>query len=158
MVVHFSPASLSSLTLSEPQQMLHIKLQSPYCDHWCCCPCRGFVQPAHEERPVHHQRSRELDAGGDADAAAELWVKTTDATLKHTPGFGFVLISNVEFHIFTLVCDRNIFLGETFSSYISVHNDSSQVVKDILVKVPHFSASRSFPTLIAPLVTSMLRP
>lgn len=29
----------------------------------------------------------------------------------------------------------NIFLGETFSSYISVHNDSSQVVKDILVKV-----------------------
>lgn len=32
---------------------------------------------------------------------------------------------------------RNIFLGETFSSYISVHNDSSQVVKDILVKVQH---------------------
>uniref|UniRef100_A0A8D0HC06 Trafficking protein particle complex subunit 13 n=1 Tax=Sphenodon punctatus TaxID=8508 RepID=A0A8D0HC06_SPHPU len=30
--------------------------------------------------------------------------------------------------------DRNIFLGETFSSYISVHNDSNQVVKDILVK------------------------
>ncbi|XP_063579939.1 trafficking protein particle complex subunit 13 isoform X6 [Pongo abelii] len=29
----------------------------------------------------------------------------------------------------------NIFLGETFSSYISVHNDSNQVVKDILVKV-----------------------
>uniref|UniRef100_A0A7M4FJS8 Trafficking protein particle complex subunit 13 n=1 Tax=Crocodylus porosus TaxID=8502 RepID=A0A7M4FJS8_CROPO len=29
---------------------------------------------------------------------------------------------------------RNIFLGETFSSYISVHNDSNQVVKDILVK------------------------
>ncbi|KAF4082717.1 hypothetical protein AMELA_G00154930 [Ameiurus melas] len=28
----------------------------------------------------------------------------------------------------------NIFLGETFSSYISVHNDSTQVVKDILVK------------------------
>uniref|UniRef100_A0A3P8ZQC3 Trafficking protein particle complex subunit 13 n=1 Tax=Esox lucius TaxID=8010 RepID=A0A3P8ZQC3_ESOLU len=28
----------------------------------------------------------------------------------------------------------NIFLGETFSSYISVHNDSIQVVKDILVK------------------------
>ncbi|XP_074991701.1 trafficking protein particle complex subunit 13-like [Calonectris borealis] len=28
----------------------------------------------------------------------------------------------------------NIFLGEMFSSYISVHNDSNQVVKDILVK------------------------
>ncbi|ERE90899.1 putative UPF0533 protein C5orf44 like protein [Cricetulus griseus] len=28
----------------------------------------------------------------------------------------------------------NIFLGETFPSYISVHNDSNQVVKDILVK------------------------
>ena len=30
---------------------------------------------------------------------------------------------------------RNIFLGETFSCYISVHNDSTKVVKDILVKV-----------------------
>ncbi|XP_063819260.1 trafficking protein particle complex subunit 13 isoform X2 [Pseudophryne corroboree] len=28
----------------------------------------------------------------------------------------------------------NIFLGETFSSYISVHNDSNQIVKDIQVK------------------------
>uniref|UniRef100_A0A3P9M736 Trafficking protein particle complex subunit 13 n=1 Tax=Oryzias latipes TaxID=8090 RepID=A0A3P9M736_ORYLA len=28
----------------------------------------------------------------------------------------------------------NIFLGETFSSYISVHNDSTQIVKEILVK------------------------
>ncbi|KAJ8786290.1 hypothetical protein J1605_006265 [Eschrichtius robustus] len=33
----------------------------------------------------------------------------------------------------------NIFLGETFSSYISVHNDSNQVVKDILVKVSNQS-------------------
>ena len=30
---------------------------------------------------------------------------------------------------------RNIFLGETFSSYICVHNDSSQVAKDIVIKV-----------------------
>lgn len=37
------------------------------------------------------------------------------------------------FHIFIL--NRNIFLGETFSSYISVHNDGNQIVKDILVKV-----------------------
>ncbi|KAK2145565.1 hypothetical protein LSH36_673g01000 [Paralvinella palmiformis] len=29
----------------------------------------------------------------------------------------------------------NIFLGETFSSYISVHNDSTQTCRDILVKV-----------------------
>ncbi|KAK3755626.1 hypothetical protein QZH41_017612 [Actinostola sp. cb2023] len=28
----------------------------------------------------------------------------------------------------------NIFLGETFSSYISVHNDSNQTVKDIVIK------------------------
>uniref|UniRef100_UPI00359014D8 trafficking protein particle complex subunit 13 isoform X1 n=1 Tax=Myxine glutinosa TaxID=7769 RepID=UPI00359014D8 len=28
----------------------------------------------------------------------------------------------------------NIFLGETFSSYISVHNDSSQLVRDIAIK------------------------
>ena len=30
---------------------------------------------------------------------------------------------------------RNIFLGETFSCYISVHNDSVHTCKDILVKV-----------------------
>lgn len=29
---------------------------------------------------------------------------------------------------------RSIYLGETFSCYVSVHNDSSQVVKEILVK------------------------
>uniref|UniRef100_A0A8C4QSG4 Trafficking protein particle complex subunit 13 n=1 Tax=Eptatretus burgeri TaxID=7764 RepID=A0A8C4QSG4_EPTBU len=29
---------------------------------------------------------------------------------------------------------RNIFLGETFSSYISVHNDSSQLVREIAIK------------------------
>ncbi|XP_064624897.1 trafficking protein particle complex subunit 13-like isoform X2 [Lineus longissimus] len=28
----------------------------------------------------------------------------------------------------------NIFLGETFSSYISVHNDSSQICRDVMVK------------------------
>lgn len=38
-------------------------------------------------------------------------------------------------HILFFFYHRNIFLGETFSSYISVHNDSNQVVKDILVKV-----------------------
>ncbi|XP_059998996.1 trafficking protein particle complex subunit 13 isoform X2 [Lagenorhynchus albirostris] len=36
----------------------------------------------------------------------------------------------------------NIFLGETFSSYISVHNDSNQVVKDILVKAPCYSGEQ----------------
>ena len=30
---------------------------------------------------------------------------------------------------------RNIFLGETFSSYISVHNDSNVVARDIVIKV-----------------------
>ena len=30
---------------------------------------------------------------------------------------------------------RNIFLGEVFSSYVSVHNDSNQPVKDIVIKV-----------------------
>ncbi len=34
---------------------------------------------------------------------------------------------------------RNIFLGETFSSYISVHNDSGSVCKDILIKVSGYS-------------------
>jgi len=33
------------------------------------------------------------------------------------------------------LCFRNIFLGETFSSYISIHNDSKQTCKEILVKV-----------------------
>lgn len=39
---------------------------------------------------------------------------------------------------------RNIFLGETFSSYISVHNDSNQVVKDILVKVSDILTYKAF--------------
>lgn len=47
--------------------------------------------------------------------------------------FFFVIV--VAKHICIFFKYRNIFLGETFSSYISVHNDSNQVVKDILVKV-----------------------
>ncbi|KAG9353626.1 hypothetical protein JZ751_011747 [Albula glossodonta] len=55
-------------------------------------------------------------------------------------------------------CGRNIFLGETFSSYISVHNDSTQVVKDILVKADlqtssqrlNLSASNSAVTELKP--------
>ena len=35
----------------------------------------------------------------------------------------------------------NIFLGETFSSYVSVHNDSKMVVKDIVIKVRWLSFS-----------------
>ncbi|PWA26815.1 hypothetical protein CCH79_00001143, partial [Gambusia affinis] len=51
----------------------------------------------------------------------------------------------------------NIFLGETFSSYISVHNDSNQVVKDILVKVLQVFYTRSLKPLIADLQTSSQR-
>ncbi|ETE69430.1 hypothetical protein L345_04775 [Ophiophagus hannah] len=40
----------------------------------------------------------------------------------------------LEYVVTAATTDKNIFLGETFSSYISVHNDSHQVVKDILVK------------------------
>lgn len=38
------------------------------------------------------------------------------------------------FHTFSLFC-RNIYLGETFSSYICVHNDSGQAAKDVTLKV-----------------------
>lgn len=37
-----------------------------------------------------------------------------------------------------IFCYRNIFLGEVFSSYVSVHNDSNQPVKDIVIKVRGF--------------------
>jgi len=33
------------------------------------------------------------------------------------------------------LCFRNIYLGETFSSYICVHNDSDQIAKHVCVKV-----------------------
>jgi hypothetical protein len=33
------------------------------------------------------------------------------------------------------LCFRNIYLGETFSSYICVHNDSNQIAKHVSVKV-----------------------
>ena len=42
-----------------------------------------------------------------------------------------VLMSSICFY-------RNIFLGEVFSSYVSVHNDSNQPVKDIVIKVCSF--------------------
>lgn len=35
----------------------------------------------------------------------------------------------------TSVNFRTIYLGETFSSYICVHNDSKDVAKDVTVKV-----------------------
>ena len=35
-------------------------------------------------------------------------------------------------------------MGETFSSYISVHNDSNQVVKDILVKEKSIAFPENF--------------
>lgn len=49
--------------------------------------------------------------------------------------FWFLITVTSFFFFFPSLKYRNIFLGETFSSYISVHNDSNQVVKDILVKV-----------------------
>ncbi len=33
---------------------------------------------------------------------------------------------------------RTIYLGETFSSYISVHNDSQELAADVVVKVRYF--------------------
>lgn len=45
------------------------------------------------------------------------------------------LVVLIDCDITFFILHRNIFLGETFSSYISVHNDSNQIVKDILVKV-----------------------
>ncbi|XP_013389864.1 trafficking protein particle complex subunit 13 isoform X6 [Lingula anatina] len=50
------------------------------------------------------------------------------ATDKETPYFGLGELLTLPQNF------GNIFLGETFSSYISVHNDSNQVCKEILVK------------------------
>lgn len=36
-----------------------------------------------------------------------------------------------DYHVFY----RNIYLGETFSSYICVHNDSTQPARDVTLKV-----------------------
>jgi len=38
---------------------------------------------------------------------------------------------------FVFVCFRNIFLGETFSCYVSIHNDSRQHCRQIHVKVAY---------------------
>ncbi|XDV53824.1 hypothetical protein PO909_022237 [Leuciscus waleckii] len=53
---------------------------------------------------------------------------------------------------------RNIFLGETFSSYISVHNDSSQVVKDILVKADLQTSSQRLNLSASNSAVSELKP
>lgn len=111
---------------------------------------RGFVWSAHEGGPVHHQRSRDFNARGDAYVAPELWVKTIILLLENQRKATLYFLSNkpllshvktVPFHAFY----RNIFLGETFSSYISVHNDSNQVVKDILVKVKNYLSGTIYP-------------
>ncbi|XP_056397478.1 trafficking protein particle complex subunit 13 isoform X4 [Hyla sarda] len=53
---------------------------------------------------------------------------------------------------------RNIFLGETFSSYISVHNDSSQTVKDIQVKADLQTSSQRLNLSASSAVVSELKP
>uniref|UniRef100_A0A671SWE6 Trafficking protein particle complex subunit 13 n=1 Tax=Sinocyclocheilus anshuiensis TaxID=1608454 RepID=A0A671SWE6_9TELE len=52
----------------------------------------------------------------------------------------------------------NIFLGETFSSYISVHNDSNQVVKDILVKADLQTSSQRLNLSASNSAVSELKP
>ena len=119
----------------EPQSQSHECLLN-----LCFCLQRGFVWATYEGRPFHYKRSRVVNAGRDAHITAELWVETLlfpiDSNLNcYKAGFSVCNTPLFAFH-------RNIFLGETFSSYISVHNDSSQVVKDILVKVWHRQNNR----------------
>ncbi|XP_077318766.1 trafficking protein particle complex subunit 13 isoform X3 [Lithobates pipiens] len=52
----------------------------------------------------------------------------------------------------------NIFLGETFSSYISVHNDSNQTVKDIQVKADLQTSSQRLNLSASSAVVAELRP
>ncbi|XP_075581866.1 trafficking protein particle complex subunit 13-like [Pelecanus crispus] len=52
----------------------------------------------------------------------------------------------------------NIFLGEMFSSYISVHNDSNQVVKDILVKADLQASSQCLNLLASSAAVAELKP
>ncbi|KAM4051597.1 trafficking protein particle complex subunit 13 isoform 2-T2 [Anomaloglossus baeobatrachus] len=51
----------------------------------------------------------------------------------------------------------NIFLGETFSSYISVHNDSNQIVKDIQVKADLQTSSQRLNLSASSAVVSELK-
>lgn len=41
-------------------------------------------------------------------------------------------------------CFRNLYLGETFSSYVCVQNNSSATVKDVSVKVYCFALFKPF--------------
>ncbi|XP_053303987.1 trafficking protein particle complex subunit 13 isoform X4 [Spea bombifrons] len=52
----------------------------------------------------------------------------------------------------------NIFLGETFSSYISVHNDSNQIVKDIQVKADLQTSSQRLNLSASTSVVAELKP
>ncbi|CAH1772495.1 unnamed protein product [Owenia fusiformis] len=65
------------------------------------------------------------------DIAGELFDKASETDLTVVPGIEHFALSE----LLTLPQNfGNIFLGEMFSSYISVHNDSSQECKDIVVK------------------------
>ncbi|CAG5134188.1 unnamed protein product, partial [Candidula unifasciata] len=65
------------------------------------------------------------------DLCGDLISRLNDAEISRTPGLGAFPLGN----LLTLPQNfGNIFLGETFSSYISVHNDSSQLCKEITLK------------------------
>uniref|UniRef100_A0A2C9M5S2 Trafficking protein particle complex subunit 13 n=1 Tax=Biomphalaria glabrata TaxID=6526 RepID=A0A2C9M5S2_BIOGL len=65
------------------------------------------------------------------DLCGDVLNRLNDAEIARTPGLGNFPLGN----LLTLPQNfGNIFLGETFSSYISVHNDSSQLCKEITLK------------------------
>lgn len=94
---------------------------------------RRFIWPTYESGPLDHQRSGNPDAWRDAYFTTELWV--INVTMQWMTKNYFCTPFMLCVLTFASPSGRNIFLGETFSSYISVHNDSNQIVKDILVKV-----------------------
>lgn len=98
----------------------------------CFSTYRGFVWGTHESGPIDHQRSRNVDARRDAYLTTELWVMHQTCSKLLIADYCLYILF---FDFSPFLNGSNIFLGETFSSYISVHNDSNQVVKDILVKV-----------------------
>ncbi|CAL1529945.1 unnamed protein product [Lymnaea stagnalis] len=73
------------------------------------------------------------------DLCGDILNRLNDSEIARTPGLGSFPLGN----LLTLPQNfGNIFLGETFSSYISVHNDSSQLCKEITLKADLQTASQ----------------
>ncbi len=72
-------------------------------------------------------QSHDIGIGNDQSVLSQLLV------LPYSFGFVYYLYSYINFKYFFSI--RNVFLGEIFSAIVSLHNQSDQILRDVILKV-----------------------